>query len=177
MEKLVKIALQAGAFKAHVLKVAEIPFDAQLRKLCEDNLCGKFGRNYGCPPFVGTPEKVIDRAKQYEYALIMQTVNPLEDSYDVEGMAEAGARHNAMSTAVYAQMKDEYPDSLLLTAGGCTRCERCAARDNEPCRHPEEEITPSLSSFCINVSQTAGKCGMKYINGVNTVTYFSVVLV
>lgn len=175
MEKLVKIALEAGAKNAHVLKVSEIPFDPQLRRLCEDNLCGKYNRNYGCPPFVGTPEEVIAKAKTYENALIMQTVNPLEDSYDVEGMAEAGARHNSMSKAVAAQMAEEYPDCIVLTAGGCTKCERCAALDKEPCRHPGK-VTPSLSSFCINVAQTAGKCGMKYINGVNTVTYFSVVL-
>ena len=176
MEKLVQLALEAGAKNAHVLKVSEIPFDPHLRRLCEDNLCGKYNRNYGCPPFVGTPEEVIAKAKTYENALIMQTVSELEDSYDVEGMAEAGARHNAMSKEVAAKMAAEYPDSIVLTAGGCTKCERCAAMDKQPCRFPEQKITPSLSSFCINVAQTAGKCGMKYINGVNTVTYFSVVL-
>ena len=176
MEKLVQLALGAGAKNAHVLKVSEIPFDPHLRRLCEDNLCGKYNRNYGCPPFVGTPEEVIAKARTYENALIMQTVSELEDSYDVEGMAEAGARHNAMSKEVAAKMAAEYPDSIVLTAGGCTKCERCAAMDKQPCHFPEQKITPSLSSFCINVAQTAGKCGMKYINGVNTVTYFSVVL-
>lgn len=175
MEKLVNLALEKGAMKAHVLPVKDILFDPSLRQLCKDNRCGKYNRNYGCPPFVGEPETVIAKAKEYENALIMQTVNALEDSYDVEGMAEAGARHNAMSKAVAEAMKAEYPDSIVLTAGGCTKCERCAAMDGEPCRFPEV-VTPSLSSYCINVAQTAGKCGMKYINGVNTVTYFSIVL-
>lgn len=175
MENLVKQALQAGAKNAHVLKVKEIPFDPTLRDLCRSNLCGRYNRNYGCPPFVGDPETVIARAKTYEYALIMQTVSALEDSYDVEGMAEASERHNAMSREVAEWMKAEYPASLLLAAGGCTLCERCAALDGEACRNPGK-VLPSLSSFCINVAQTAGKCGMKYINGVNTVTYFSIVL-
>lgn len=175
MEMLIKMALEAGASNANVLPVAEIPFDPTLRKLCEDNRCGKYNRNYGCPPFVGTPEEVIALAKKYEHALIIQTISMLEDSYDVEGMMEAGARHNRMTRAVSEQAKTMYPDCMTLAAGGCTLCERCARLDKEPCRFPEK-VVPSLSSFCINVAQTAGKCGMKYINGVNTVTYFSVIL-
>lgn len=175
MDQLVTMAIEAGARMAHVLSVKDVLFDASLRQLCKDNRCGKYNRNYGCPPFVGTPEEVIAKAKTYENALVMQTVNELEDSYDVEGMAEAGARHNRMSRAVAEKMKEKYPDSILLAAGGCTLCERCGALDGEPCRFPEK-VLPSLSSYCINVAQTAGKCGMKYINGVNTVTYFSVVL-
>ncbi len=175
MDQLVQMAIEAGALKAHVLPVKDVLFDPTLRQLCKDNRCGKYNRNYGCPPYVGTPEEVIAKAKQYENALVMQTVSELEDSYDVEGMAEAGARHNRMSRVIAEKMKEAYPDSILLAAGGCTKCERCAALDGEPCRFPEK-VLPSLSSYCINVAQTAGKCGMKYINGVNTVTYFSVVL-
>jgi len=175
MEKLIQAALAAGASNASVLPVAQIPFDPLLRKLCEANRCGKYNRNYGCPPFVGTAEEVIGRAKQYENALVIQTINELEDSYDVEGMAESGARHNRITREVAQAAEAEYPECIALAAGGCTLCERCACLDGEACRFPEK-VVPSLSSFCINVSKMAGKCGMKYINGVNTVTYFSVIL-
>ena len=174
-ETLVQIALDAGAANAHVLPVSEIIFDPALRKLCEDNRCGKYNRNYGCPPFVGAPEDVIARAKQYENALVMQTISQLEDSYDVEGMMEAGANHNRMTAEVDKKVREKVPGAITLAAGGCTICERCACLDGEPCRFPEK-VVPSLSSFCINVARTAGKCGMKYINGQDTVTYFSVIL-
>ena len=175
MEKLIQQAVSAGMDKAQVIAVERVVFDPLLRKLCEDNRCGKYNRNYACPPFVGTPEEVMARAKTYENAMVMQTISALEDSYDYEGMVEAGARHNRISVRIAEEMKAEYPESLLLAAGGCTLCERCACLDGEPCRFPEK-VRPSLSSFCINVAQTAGKCGMKYINGADTVTYFSVIL-
>ena len=175
MDVLVSRAKEAGASNAFVLPVEKIPFDPTLRSLCVDNRCGKYNRNYGCPPFVGTPEEVIAKAKTYEHALVLQTISGLEDSYDVEGMAEAGARHNRLTRGLYEQMAPDYPACITLAAGGCTLCERCARLDNEPCRFPEK-VMPSLSSYCINVSQMAGKCGMRYINGVNTVTYFSVIL-
>ena len=47
VDKLIKLALEAGASNANILPVAEIPFDPTLRKLCEDNRCGKYNRNYG----------------------------------------------------------------------------------------------------------------------------------
>ena len=50
-------------------------------------------------------------------------------------------------------------------------CPRCAKRDELPCRHPDEALS-SLETYGVAVSQLAELAGMKYINGVNTVTYF-----
>ena len=38
------------------------------------------------------------------------------------------------------------------------------------------KMIASLETYCVNVSQLANKCGMKYTNGANTVTYFSAIL-
>lgn len=35
---------------------------------------------------------------------------------------------------------------------------------------------PSLESYGIQVSELAARCGMKYINGASTITYFGAVL-
>ena len=66
-------------------------------------------------------------------------------------------------------------DCLLLGAGGCRICPVCAAAEEKPCRHPELAC-PSLESYGIQVSELAKRCGMNYLNGVNTVTYFGAVL-
>lgn len=175
MEKLIQQAIEAGADKAYVIEVSEIPFDPELRTFCEANRCGKYNRNYACPPCVGTTDAVIAEAKKYTYALVFQTISPLEDSFDYEGMMEAGARHNKLTDALYAEVKKEKPGCFPLSAGGCSVCERCAKMDDQPCRFPEKAIS-SLEAYCMNVSQLAEKCNMKYINGVNTVTYFSALL-
>nr|WP_305142352.1 DUF2284 domain-containing protein [uncultured Acetatifactor sp.] len=48
-------------------------------------------------------------------------------------------------------------------------------RTIHPCRFPDMAIS-SLEAHGINVSRLAAECGMKYINGQNTVTYFGAVL-
>ncbi len=169
------LAIGMGADKAYVLPVSEIPFDAALREFCVANRCGHYNRNYACPPSVGEPQAVIAQAKGYENALIFQTISALEDSFDFEGMMEAAANHNELTNRMYAHVKQEQPGCLPLSAGGCSICARCAKIDDLPCRFPEKAIS-SLEAYCINVSSLAEKCGMKYINGVNTVTYFSAIL-
>ena len=64
---------------------------------------------------------------------------------------------------------------MHLGAGGCGVCKVCAKRSDEPCRFPDLAIA-SLESYGVNVSAMAASAGMKYINGVNTVTYFGAVL-
>ena len=73
--------------------------------------------------------------------------------------------------AGFSQKKEKV---LLLGAGGCRICKTCSAVEEKPCRHPDLAC-PSLESYGIQVSELAQRCGMKYINGVNTVTYFGAI--
>ena len=42
------------------------------------------------------------------------------------------------------------------------------------CRFPDRAMS-SLEAYGVNVSELAVQCGMRYINGENTVTYFGAV--
>ena len=168
------MVMARGAHKAGWVKVADVPFDTELRKACEVNSCGRYGRNYTCPPHTGTVEELIAQAGVYEDMLLFQTIGQLEDSYDFEGMQDASVVHKALTQGVFDDL--ELEDYLVLGAGGCNICEECGALTDEPCRDPERALA-SLESYGINVSKTAALAGMKYINGVNTVTYFSGVFV
>ena len=64
---------------------------------------------------------------------------------------------------------------LLLGAGGCRICQRCAKESGQACRYPEQALS-SLEAYGINVSVLAPMAGMKYINGPDTVTFFGAVL-
>ena len=101
-----------------------------------------------------------------------QTIGQLEDSYDFEGMMEAAAVHSRVSEALRPVFASAgFSAALHLGAGGCHVCSVCAKKTNEPCRHPDLAMA-SLETYGVNVSQLAKLCGMKYINGANTVTYF-----
>ena len=176
-ERLTSAALSLGAFRASVVEVAAIKVDASFRDLCASNVCGNYGRNWMCPPDAGEINHLMDTLKSFRYAMVYQTVGTLEDSYDFEGMMEAGAQHNQLMKTLRERITGEetLARSLYLGAGGCRMCETCAKRTNEPCRHPSL-ATASLETYGVNVSELASLAGMKYINGQNTVTYFGAVL-
>ncbi len=175
LERLREEVLAMGAFRAEYVDAAQVSTDASFRKMCETNACGNYGRSYMCPPDVGDIEEMMAVIPTYQTALVYQTVGELEDSYDFEGMMEAGRRQNELVQRVRALTgKLGMGETLHLGAGGCRLCERCGKITGEPCRHPDQALA-SLETYGINVSVLAEQAGMRYINGQNTVTYFGAV--
>lgn len=171
-EALKEDILGLGAKAAAVISVDSISFDTAFRDMCASNVCGNYGKNHMCPPNVGKINDLIWEAKTYSRALVYQTVGLLEDSYDFEGMMEAGQLHNDLVQKV-RDLFDKAcgKKALHLGAGGCRICPVCVGKTGEPCRFPDKAIA-SLEAYGINVSALAAQCGMRYINGENTVTYF-----
>ena len=182
--RLQEQALALGAYKAGVVKVADISVDASFRSLCEANSCGNYGKNYMCPPDIGDIGELMAELKTYELAMVYQTVEKLEDSYDFEGMMDAGKKHNdlaqklrewANAAVEEALGQGDRMQILHLGAGGCRVCPVCGRRTGEPCRFPEKAIG-SLEAYGVNVSLLAEAAGMRSINGQDTVTYFGAIL-
>lgn len=175
-DKLTELALSLGAFRASVIPVEDIETDASFRDLCAANVCGNYGRNWMCPPDAGDIHDLMAALRTYSCALVYQTVSELEDSYDFEGMMDAGVAHNRLMVELRRGIDTlALPRVLHLGAGGCRMCEVCAKRTGEPCRHPDLAVA-SLETYGVNVSKLAPAAGMKYINGKDTVTYFGAVL-
>lgn len=174
-EEMISLALELGAHQAAVVEVASIPFQREFRKACEANMCGQYGKCWMCPPDVGDIDDLIRNASTRRHALVFQSIGPLEDSYDFEGMEAAGEVHQAIVRTLREHLGGELTHFLPLGAGGCKECEQCSKRVNKPCPFPEKAMA-SLESYGIAVSELANLCGMKYINGENTVTYFGAFL-
>jgi len=154
-----------------LIKTKDIRFEPSLIELCEKNSCGNYNTNWTCPPLVGDTPELVKKIKQYENAVIFQKIYHLEDSFDYEGMTAGQQNFRELCENLHTECKNESGDFLLLSAGGCRLCDRCAALDNLPCVNPEAAFS-SLEAYGIQVSTLAELCGMKYINGANTVTYF-----
>ncbi len=181
MGKLQAQVLGLGAYRAEVVNVADISVDTSFRSLCEADSCGNYGKNYMCPPDIGNIEALAAELKSYELAMVYQTVEELEDSYDFEGMMLAGAKHNGLARKLRETETAKEGDKpgggirlLHLGAGGCRVCQVCAKRTREPCRFPDAAIG-SLEAYGVNVQHLAEAAGMRYTNGQNTVTYFGTV--
>ena len=165
-----------GAHRAAVIPADRIITDRCFRDMCAANACGVYGKCYMCPPDIGEIEELMAEVKRYDHALVYQYIGELEDSFDVEGMADAKVAHRRISYRLRPIFDAlSLPRVLHLTTGGCGLCRPCAKVKGEPCTHPEQ-VMSSLEAYGIHVSRLAESAGMKYINGQNTVTYFGVVL-
>lgn len=174
-DELVQVAIRCGADKAAVIARDHFVLNESFRDMCKANSCGQYNRCWACPPSAGEIGDLIAEAMGYDFGLLYQTISPLEDSYDIEGMADARIRHDKVTYAIQAALKDLPEPKLLLSCGGCKLCERCAKLDSEPCRHPEKVIR-GMEVYGFNVYETVQGTGMKYINGPDTVTYFGILL-
>lgn len=172
-EKIAQQVLDWGAFRVGFVPVDRIVFDPVFRDMCKSNACGMYDRSWMCPPCIGEIEELIAQAKGYRWAMVYQTVSQLEDSYDIEGMLEAGKRMNMLMEQIREDL-DFGEDALALGAGGCRICPVCAKIEGKPCRFPDR-ASSSLEAYGVNVSKLAELADMKYINGQDTVTYFGAV--
>ena len=118
----------------------------------------------------------MEKIRSYSHALWYQSVSPLEDSFDFEGMMEAGRSHALLSVRLQEKIAPLVGENFLhLSCGGCHLCETCAKVEGEPCRMPDKAL-PSLEGYCVDVYNTTKDTPLKYINGQNTVTYFGMIL-
>lgn len=174
-EILVNLALDAGAAKATVISTETIVTSRSFRDICASNSCGLYGKCWMCPPDVGDIEVLIGSIRHYTHGLLFQTIAQIEDSYDFEGMMEAGKTHAHVCRKIRESVKKMTDDILLLGGGGCRVCDKCTKLDNLPCRRPDDAIA-SMEAYGIDVYRTTEPTNLKYINGQNTVTYFGIVL-
>ena len=171
-EKMIAEVISLGAFKANIIEAKDVFLDTSFRDICATNSCGIYGKCWMCPPDIGEINELMEVIRSYTHALVYQTVSPLEDSFDIEGMQAAKKDFSKLVQKV----KKAFPDKemLHLGAGGCGVCKVCSKRDDQPCRHHDLAVA-SLEGYGVYVSKLAASAGMKYINGQNTVTYFGAV--
>ena len=174
-QALIDIALDAGVNKAAVISTEDIVTSASFRDICQSNACGMYGRCWMCPPEIGGIGELIKSLERYKTVLWYQSIAPIEDSFDIEGMLEAGHIHAQLSQRLDAALKHRNLTNFLhLSCGGCHLCERCTKLDHLPCRHPDKALS-SLEGYGIDVYSTTKDTPLSYINGENTVTYFGAV--
>ena len=171
-----------GISAAAVFPVGDIVFDPVFRDMCKQNLCGRYGKNYMCPPAIGELDDLKHDVLSYANVILIQTIYPLEDSYDFEGMQDGQAVHTENIHKVRDYIETEkikenifYDKMKILGAGGCMLCPKCGIIDGIPCRFPDKAVS-SVEGYCMNVAHMTNSHGLKYINGENTVSYVAVFL-
>ena len=170
VEEILKKELEGKAFEVAVIPAKDIPFTDELIKACELNRCGRYKKSWMCPPAVGEVSELEKKYKSYKYALVFTTKGELEDSFDIEGIEKVRRRHLELERKAVEKVRGYGAE--WLSAGSCVICDQCTYPD-APCRFPNL-ARPSLEACGIDVTSLAKVCNMRYYNGENTVTFFSV---
>ncbi len=172
-QQLIQLAESLGADHAALVATSELTFHASLRGYCQQNSCGRYQTSWAGPPAIGEVKDLEASARQFPLALVIQTVDPLEDSFDIDGMVAARNRHRK----VFAEIRPAihrfvgHQQTLDLSCGCCEICEDCTYPEL-PCRFPDQAVA-SVEAYGIDVNQMLVACGLKYNNGADTVSYVS----
>jgi len=171
IDKLVDQALADGFAAAGELKIEALEFLPEVRAMCSSDKCNSYGKNWSCPPACGTLEESSEKARQYSFGIIVQTIGQLEDDFDYETIMETAQKHKENFSNLIKKVKSQYKDVLPMSAGACTICSTCTYPDS-PCRFPEDSMV-SMEAYGLFVNSVCEKSGMKYNNGKNTTTFTS----
>ena len=161
-------ALECGFDYAAPVEVANLEPIQSVRDACAQNRCRSFGKNWGCPPGVGTLEECAARMKAFERAILVQTVGKSAGKSDYGYIMDAGVRHNATLTRFAEVLRVDFPEALCLGAGGCTICRTCAYP--EPCRFPDKQMS-SMEAYGLYVTGVTKTTELQYYYGPGTIAY------
>lgn len=175
IDRLLAVAKQAGFTGMKEMDVSGIELLSEVRDMCAENKCGKYAKNWACPPGCGTLDECAAEIGKYKYGIIAQSTCELEDSMDYEGMMELSKTHTERFYNAVDMLREEFADVLPLGAGCCTRCKECTFPD-APCRFPEKRFS-SMESYGMLVSRVCTQNGIPYYYGPNTLTYTACFLI
>lgn len=174
-QDILQLALSCGFNHVGELNIAALEFMPEVRGMCADGRCQKYGTCWTCPPGCGTLEQAAAKASRYHRGVLLQTTAQLEDDFDIDAMQQAERDQKQSFLSFVEQLRQEYPDCLPMATGGCTLCPRCTYPD-APCRFPKKAI-PSMEAYGLLVSKVCEKSGLPYYYGPHTLTYTSCVLI
>ena len=158
--ELLDLAKEEG-FAAALIDVDQIPIEPSFRAYCEENLCGKYGANYSCPPDCGTVEELREKLMRENRALIVQTVWSVESYDDIPAVEYAKKSHNNAVLRLADKMRKLCYEGFCSGYNGCPICDPCKLKDGLPCAHPEKQIS-CMSAYCIDVAKLAKRCGLEF---------------
>lgn len=99
------------------------PYDGQTvarcRRMCEDNLCGKYGTNWTCPP--GFDEHMDTLAEGFSSALLVSRTFPC-DPHDEGKVQEFNTLMKTTVRGILSRLRDAGIGCRGFSDGGCDIC-------------------------------------------------------
>lgn len=173
-EYLRQVLTESDIFQYGVIKPSEVRFLTEVRQLCADNLCGKYGTTWACPPAVGSVDECAARCLNFANMLIFTIKYEIAGYSDYQGMKKAMSDFKKSALRLDKGLKTILTDYIVLSNESCDHCQSCTYPD-EPCRFPDQ-LHHSIEGYGIYVHDVAKLADVTYNNGPNTVTFFGAIL-
>lgn len=154
------------------ISVDQITLSEDVIKMCEQNRCGHYGKNWTCPPATRSIDEFRDEISTFDSFIIVSQVYELKGSMDWAGMMSGVSDFRKRLVKAKKEIENSCPGLtfLALAAGSCSLCEPCAYISGEECRRPDEALV-SVEACGIDVIRLMRDNGLKYHHGKNTVTF------
>ncbi len=168
-ESIIQDVLDMGFSHAGLADVGTLkPLEA-VREMCAVDKCHAYGKNWSCPPGCGTIPECEAEMRSYDWGVLVQITQDLEDDLDFEGWKEAGKRLRDLSVSLHEELVKRYSQILALGGAGCDICKTCTYPD-APCRFPEKRMS-GMEGYGLVVSDVCRDNGLQYYYGPGTITY------
>ncbi len=171
----VEMAEDAGFSYAAYAEIDKMEFMPQVRDMCAANKCGKYNKCWACPPACGTLDELKAKVSEYDYAMILQATERMEDDYDWEAIEKASIRCGKSLERLTKQLRAMGKNVFPMGNGGCSRCDECTYPD-APCRFPED-LNFSMEACGLFVNRECKKAGLEYNHGPQTMTIIASIFV
>ncbi len=171
----IEMALAAGFSHAGYWDLQQAQFLPEVRDMCAQNKCGKYGTSWVCPPGCGTLEEITAWIRDFDYGMLLQQTGEMQNSFDMAAIDATQNLCSANLTKFEAQLIAQKKNIRTLQTGVCTKCDACTYPD-APCRFPDR-LAPSMEACGILVSQECTNAGLGYYYGPKTMTFTVALLV
>ena len=153
----------------HPVRITE-----EVRRACEANYCGHYGRNRACPPHAPPCQTCAAMLSRYIKVILIRTTFARDGPFDLEGMERASEVHAGYSFDVRRILRGiDGLEFTMLGAGPCTHCsERPCPEDG--CRSPPDRMF-SIEAYGIDLTSFLVSNGIDRRGGDREQSYFSMV--
>ena len=150
--------------------------EERIRKYCEENKCGSYGKNYTCPPNAGSLSEIQENLKRYSYCYLFQYSQEVDLKKEFKKLLKSKDDFHKMILNIEDFVKNEGSDDVWgLIGGNCGLCDTCAIQKVKPCRHPDKARV-SLEALGIDVIGLLDKLGLDSNFRQNRITWTGCIL-
>lgn len=142
----------------------DICLDDRVRMHCQLNLCGNYGKNLMCPPFLPPLAETRQLINSFTFAFLLQLKRGLDSDDKIQMRAVFDATALSLNQMLVSLERDAFNRGLRLAmalgAGECKICPNCIIQKGEGhCLNPGA-ARPSMEGMGIDVIKTFRSAGL-----------------